>query len=179
MERCQERARCAPPRSTCGGNTGRGTSVGRSSPTACASSDRNETDEMSPPAEYPLPLFTRVHGRVVPRNPHPGSRIERPLGASGSPSEGPPTEGQGPHVVVVDRYAAGRIGTDPQNAPPGPSDFLCGAHRKGGAHVHKKQAIRHLAALQIASFWRTAMLQPAKTAPGFPEPPHYGQHKHV
>jgi hypothetical protein len=117
---CQERARCAPPRSTCGGNTGRGTSVGRSSPTACASSDRNETDEMSPPAEYPLPLFTRVRGRVVPRNPHSGSRIERPLGAPGSPSEGPPTEGQGPHVVVVDRYAAGRIGTAPRTRRPGP-----------------------------------------------------------
>jgi hypothetical protein len=55
----------------------------------------------------PSSLIHQSAGRVVPRNPHPGSRIERPLGASGSPSEGPPTEGQGPHVVVANRYAGG------------------------------------------------------------------------
>jgi hypothetical protein len=134
---------------------------------------------MSPPAEYPLPLFTRVRGRVVPRDPHPGSRIERPLGASGSPSEGPPTEGQGPHVVVVDRYAAGRIGTAPQNPPPGPSAFLRNVHRKGGVHVHKKQAIRHMAVLQVVRLQGRPILQPLEPTPESPEPPHYGQHKHV
>jgi len=124
-------------------------------------------------------LFTGVRGRVILRSTHPGSRIERLLRAPGSPSEGLPTERQGPHVVVADRYAARRIVTALQNSPPGPSAFLCDPQRKGGAHVHKKQAIRYPAVLQVASFWRTAMLQPPETTPVFPEPPHYGQHKHV
>ena len=87
-------------------------------------------------------LFTGVRGRVILRSTHPGSRIERPLRAPGSPSEGLPTERQGPHVVVADEYAARRIVTALQNSPPGPSAFLCGPQRKGGARVHKKQAIR-------------------------------------
>ncbi len=99
-----------------------------------------------------LDLFTRVRRRTILRSPHPGSRIERPLGAPGSPSEGLPTEGQGLHVVVADRYAARWIVTAPQNPPPGPSAFLCSVHRKGCAHAHRKQAIRYPAVLQVASF---------------------------